>query len=244
MISASTRRASTRRASTRRAGRGLSKAQLEAIEQRKQWAKFGACSTIPPGTIEPGITWRSSDEVFIEWTTDTGDEDETNDNDEKDKKVDFRALAARQVRAQLRSERFHQRLQQRKTNGAAASDTNGLSARLTRPGSSSEGKYVPPFRRHGANFSVPLDTAEAKVETKAEVKISNLSLDATHADVEELCGVFGHVKRIVFSRDKLRPGYHRGIVYVTFDRQVHADKCIAMLDGHGYDHLILSVSKP
>lgn len=227
---------------SRRTTSQLSGAQFAAITERKNWAKFGACAGNATGP-EPGITWQSSDDVYIEWTIKYHDHGDSADKDAKDEwdDVDFKQLAARQVQAQLRSERFHQRLQQRKSNVNPSSSSIFHTPHrtiTTQPTAATKGKYVPPFKRRG-DTSV---TTVYKKELVPEVKITNLSLNATHADVEELCTVFGPVKRVVFSRDK-RTGAHRGIVYVTFEAQAHADKCIKMLDGHGYDHLILAVEK-
>ena len=51
-----------------------------------------------------------------------------------------------------------------------------------------------------------------------EMQLGNLPLDATKADVEELCSYFGRLRRVTVPSDRYNPSQNRGIAYVTFVR--------------------------
>lgn len=190
------------------------------VQHRRKWRKFGACADLISGgeDSESGITRRSDQDIFIQWTCTTDEHDHDADAlTEQNDDLDLKRKAAQQVEAELRVQRLRQRLAARKSEASHHSSS---------PTFASISKYLPPARRH---------------RKTNEVKISNLSLQASEADVEELCTVFGPITRIHVSRDRIS-GMPKGHAYVTFASEIHAEKCVRLLDRYGYDHLILSVT--
>lgn len=234
---------------------------------RRKWARFGICAELGRSE-EPSVTSIAKDEIFIEWVhhedDDGGDDACSEEGATKvDRTPDFKKLAARQVKAQLKSERLHLRLEERKKGlrPTRASDTFDTSSHEvakpslirdlarrsqteTSSSSSRKERYVPPALRVGCTSKTSYEQLPAERERySGEVKIGNLSVNAAEADVEELCRTFGPVKRVYMKRNR-RTGENQGVAYVTFERPIHAEKCIRLLNGYGYDHLILSVAWP
>lgn len=73
------------------------------------------------------------------------------------------------------------------------------------------------------------------------VRITNLPEDTEHVEIMELVGQFGHVNGIYMVR-KQTSGVFVGNVYVFFADIKDAQQAIDVLDGFGYDNMILSVS--
>ncbi|EDW67523.1 eukaryotic translation initiation factor 3 subunit G-2 [Drosophila novamexicana] len=99
------------------------------------------------------------------------------------------------------------------------------------------GKYVPPFLKDGAKGRERDDSSA--------VRISNLSESMTEDDLEELVKKIGPYTKMYLAREK-NSGLCKGFAYVHFKYRKDAAEAIEILNGHGYDHLILSVewSKP
>lgn len=188
-----------------------------SVQQRLKWAKFGACADDKSGheDSESGVTRRSDQDVFIQWTCTPDGPDHA--STEQDDELALKRKAAQQVEAELRLQRLRERLAARKSKAPP---------QISSPTFASGSKYLPPARRH---------------RRTNEVKITNLSLQASEADVEELCKVFGPITRIHVSRHRYT-GMAKGHAYVTFASEIHAEKCVRLLDRYGYDHLILSVA--
>lgn len=72
------------------------------------------------------------------------------------------------------------------------------------------------------------------------VKISNLSIYATEGDVRHLLSKYSGVHRVKIATDR-NTGVSRGYAFITFMHKSSADACIAELNGHGYDNLMLQV---
>jgi translation initiation factor 3 subunit G len=77
------------------------------------------------------------------------------------------------------------------------------------------------------------------------IRVSNLSESTTEADLEDLVKHFGPIHKLYLAKDKIT-GQCKGFAYIHFKYRGDAAKAIQSLNGHGYDHLILSVdwSKP
>uniref|UniRef100_T1GMV5 RRM domain-containing protein n=1 Tax=Megaselia scalaris TaxID=36166 RepID=T1GMV5_MEGSC len=108
--------------------------------------------------------------------------------------------------------------------------------------SSKSGKYVPPFMKDMQKTGGP--SGRGRDDTSA-IRISNLSESMTEADLEELVKKFGQHNKMYLARDK-NTGLCKGFAYVHFKQRKDAAAAIELLNGHGYDHLILNVewSKP
>lgn len=99
-------------------------------------------------------------------------------------------------------------------------------------------KYIPPSMRDGGKRT---DTANMNRKDDATaIRISNLSESTTDPDLEELVRPFGPVAKIYLAKDK-QTGHCKGFAYIHFKFKTDAAKAITALNGHGYDHLILSV---
>ncbi|KDD72707.1 hypothetical protein H632_c2994p1, partial [Helicosporidium sp. ATCC 50920] len=72
------------------------------------------------------------------------------------------------------------------------------------------------------------------------LRVNNLSEDADEESLRKLFGKIGNTTRIFVARDR-ETGESRGFGFVTYSRYEDAARAIQVLDGHGYDNLILSV---
>lgn len=105
------------------------------------------------------------------------------------------------------------------------------------------GKYIPPCMKDtakGAAFA-----AARGRDDSTNIRISNLSESMVEADLEELVKKVGPHQKMYLARDRVT-GLCKGFAYVTFKLRKDAARAIQLLNGHGYDHLILNVewSKP
>ena len=222
----------------------------KTVAARKQWKKFGDCENKPPG-LEKGISAVSLDEFFIEWIS---PEDGADDEDEE---IDLDKMADRDIQTRLKMERFNRRKEERRLGVANWAQAMSIKATASDPnatqapgvggvdtGSSGPTKYQPPAKRGG---SAALSAGESMYsrDDSATVRISNVSRNTSEADLEELCKVFGSIRRIFLSRDR-DTGESKGFAFVAYHNTSDAKKCIERLNGYGYDHLILQVewSKP
>lgn len=105
---------------------------------------------------------------------------------------------------------------------------------------SKPGRYVPP----GLKDQKGMTMLRGRDDGSA-IRISNLSELMVEADLEELVKKFGPHTKMFLARDK-STGFCKGFAYVHFKFRRDAEKAIEALNGHGYDHLILSAewSKP
>ncbi|KAI8873215.1 translation initiation factor 3, RNA-binding subunit [Ramicandelaber brevisporus] len=103
-------------------------------------------------------------------------------------------------------------------------------------------RYVPPHLRSGAaGAGAPDDSPYGKRNKDNDVRISNLSDDVTEDDIRALCRPFGEVVRVFVPKGRTT-GLGRGFAFVTFADRSIAERCIARLDGHGYDSRIIRAS--
>ena len=117
--------------------------------------------------------------------------------------------------------------------GAGAGSLAALAART--PGA---GGYVPPSMR---NADGSRNTEMAQRDDSCTVRVSNLSEDVKDSDLRELFRRFGAIQRIYLAKDR-ETHQSRGFAFINFYAREDAAKAIEKLDGHGYDHLILSVT--
>ena len=88
---------------------------------------------------------------------------------------------------------------------------------------------------------VHVGTAEAGGgPSPPQVRVSNLSEDVKDSDLRELFRRFGAIQRIYLAKDRDTRA-SRGFAFINFFDRGDAQRAIDKLDGHGYDHLILSV---
>lgn len=224
----------------------------KAVAARKMWKKFGDCANAGPG-LERGISTVSIDEIHVEWIQ-REDGPEAGDEEE----ADFASMAAKDIQSKLKMERFKRRQEERRLGVANWAQMMSMQAAAQDPysgvgpgiadgaggGAGGGSKYQPPAKRGG---SAALSQGESMYsrDDSATVRISNVSKGTTEADLEELCKVFGSIRRIFLSRDR-ETGESKGFAFVAYHSVADASRCIGRLNGYGYDHLILQVewSKP
>lgn len=74
------------------------------------------------------------------------------------------------------------------------------------------------------------------------LRVSNISEDTKEADLQELFEPFGSIYRIYLAKDK-DTMQSRGFAFVSFNHRGDAEQAMKRLQGYGYDHLILKVSR-
>ena len=74
----------------------------------------------------------------------------------------------------------------------------------------------------------------------ATLRVTNISEDTSEQDLRELFSRFGHIQRIYLAKDK-ETFRSRGFAFITFHSRKEAAKAMEMLQGYGYDHLILQI---
>lgn len=95
-----------------------------------------------------------------------------------------------------------------------------------------DSKYVAP-RRNGQGGRFQTDEVPA-------IRVSNISPAATQDDLQQLFEKFGRIQRIHLGRDR-RTNESRGFAFINYQCREDGQKAIDVMNGHGYDHLILSV---
>ena len=105
-------------------------------------------------------------------------------------------------------------------------------------------KYVPPSMRDGGNKRGDSMQLQRRDDTTA-IRISNLSESTTDGDLEDLVKGFGAIQKLYLAKEK-NTNVCKGFAYVHYKSRAEAARAIQVLNGYGYDHLILSVdwSKP
>ncbi|KAK3829242.1 MAG: eukaryotic translation initiation factor 3 subunit G-domain-containing protein [Benniella sp.] len=109
----------------------------------------------------------------------------------------------------------------------------------------STGKYVAPHMRPSASRGGDRgggdrDMIRERREDQPTLRVTNLSEDATDADIMDLFDRFGHVSRVFLARDR-ETGICKGFAFVSFTSREDAQRALEMIDGRGYDNLILRV---
>lgn len=116
----------------------------------------------------------------------------------------------------------------------------GLAALAARTGGGGASSgYVPPSMRN-ADGSRNTEIV-AQRDDSCTVRVANLSEEVKDSDLRELFRRFGGIQRIYLAKDK-ETHQSRGFAFINFYNKEDAQVAINALDGHGYDHLILSVS--
>lgn len=209
-----------------------------AVEERRQWSKFGKCEGMAPGP-EENITTQVKDDLHLNLTGED-DEDETGD--------DILGQIARIKQGTTAWKRKSQRnAEEPELKGPAAalraSKERREAAGAAAPGmtaggdSGAQAAYVAPWRKRtggGAGLSM-----QAR-DDSCTLRVSNLSEDTTDQDLQELFRPFGHTTRIYLAKDR-NTGLSRGFAFVTYSLRSDAERALDKLDGHGYANLILSV---
>lgn len=201
----------------------------KTVAKRRTWAKFGDSKDDKPGPNSQ--TTMVSEEIFMQFLN-SKEEEKTNEN----------LLDPTKNIAKCRicnGEHWSVNCPYKGT----AMDTQLMETKATPSTSDApkSGKYVPPFMKDSQKGGPGM---RGRDDTAA-IRISNLSESMTEADLEELVKKIGPQNKMYLARDKIT-GLCKGFAYVHFKQRKDAAAAIEILNGHGYDHLILNVewSKP
>eukprot|EP01039_Chlorochromonas_danica_P006558 gene6558-7235_t len=90
-----------------------------------------------------------------------------------------------------------------------------------------------------ANFISKQAERNLQHNTETTLRVSNLTKLATEDDLRDLFGRFGRIYRIYLPRDieKVPKGY----AYIAFELRKDAEEAMRVLQGYGYDHLIIKI---
>jgi len=120
-------------------------------------------------------------------------------------------------------------------SGKPASSLEALAA-----GAATSNRYVPPSMRN-ADGSIKDRRDFQERDDTTTVRVSNLSDDVTDQDLRDLFRRMGPIQRVYLAKDR-ETGLSRGFAFVNYYNREDAQAAIDKLNGHGYDHLILSVT--
>ncbi|OMO53021.1 hypothetical protein CCACVL1_28940 [Corchorus capsularis] len=213
--------------------------EYKRVAERRSWAKFGDAVDEDVGSR---LTVVSTEDVFLERPRVAGEEELELKAKTEEKKGGFLMVCRT---CGKKGDHFTAKCPYKDLIGASSNNhdqrpsssdgTVASSSKATGGGGGST--YVPPNQRQGAKLS-GADMKRRNEENS--IRVSNLSEDAQESDLRELFSPFGQITRVYVAPDR-NTGLNRGFAFISFARKEDAEKAINMLDGYGYDSLILKV---
>ncbi|ROT84476.1 eukaryotic translation initiation factor 3 subunit G isoform X1 [Penaeus vannamei] len=217
------------------------------IAERKTWRKYGLSKNDKPGP-NPATTITAED-VFMHFLSNK--DEEQNEQEEIKKKLLDQQKG--QVKCRLCKEDhwtkqcpYKDKLEPLRSSllgeEAAEEETPAQATPAEKPkiGGVTQGKYIPPSMRDGGSKKGESMMSSRGRDETATVRVTNLSENTREQDLQDLFRPFGDISRIFLAKDK-NTGQSKGFAFINFKRREDAAKAIQVLNGYGYDHLILSV---
>ncbi|KAI9590769.1 hypothetical protein GQX74_008936 [Glossina fuscipes] len=204
----------------------------KTVAKRRTWTKFGESKNDKPGPNSQ--TTMVAEEIFMQFLNIKEEEKTADPLLDPTKNIAKCRICNGEhwsVNCPYKGTAMDTNLMEKKASAAAAAATEA-----PKPG-----KYVPPFLKDNQKSGMGM---RGRDDTAA-IRISNLSESMTEQDLEELIKRIGQHTKMYLARDK-NTGICKGFAYVHFRHRQDAAAAIEILNGHGYDHLILSAewSKP
>jgi len=206
--------------------------KLKCVEERKGWTTFG----IEEEHLAANESMSEAEEC--EW------EDLLEDKKVEEKPVEKRDFEAIKCRF-CGGSHFSHECPKKVPDGAAEASAPEAAKPAERP--SAAAAAAAPAAGEKYSFKQRLGLTSSRSEGGSsdrsegfQVRVSNLSENARERDVVDLFGRFGKIKRcfVKMNYDNTKSS---GFAFVTFETKEQADRAVANLNGHPYDHLILSV---
>ncbi|XP_017113699.1 eukaryotic translation initiation factor 3 subunit G-2 [Drosophila elegans] len=211
----------------------------KAVARRRSWVKFGDSRSDKPGPNSQ--TTMASEEIFMQFIGSKEFEQSHEVQLDVGKNIAKCRICNGEhwsVNCPYKGTSMDSKtMMESKANAAAAAAVSDLTK---------TGKYVPPFMKDGGGGGGASGKGWGRErDDSSAVRISNLSESMTEADLEELVKKIGPHTKMYLAREK-STGLCKGFAYVHFKFRQDAAAAIEVLNGHGYDHLILCVewSKP
>ncbi|KAL8293438.1 hypothetical protein RQP46_000139 [Phenoliferia psychrophenolica] len=229
---------------TRKIKRTLVKQTVNhAVAERMGWAKFGAerGHKAGPDTATTVI----GENVRLKLQAGGQKKDEV----EEDENAALRAkLASKKITCRLcQGDHYTTRCPYKETLGGVlgdSADAEGAGGDMDTTGQSASdirangGKYVPVHMRAGTKGAGESMNNRNRDDLPT-LRVTNLSEDATDADLWELFARFGKINRIYLGKDQ-DTGLCKGFAFVSFESKAEAEKAMGKINGLPYDHLILA----
>ncbi|KAL3898694.1 MAG: hypothetical protein SGPRY_012787 [Prymnesium sp.] len=225
----------------------------KTVLARRKWAKFGDEAGKPAGYhgkgfTDSGITNLDANEQMLDMTPKARAAEENNESAQRAfEKMNIGTFEA--WRPKNRDGGVSAAKEWAEANGIAPREDDNFGSMggrgeggssLAQLAAGTGGKsYVPPGMRN-ADGTRNTELAGQR-DDSCTVRVSNLSEDVKDSDLRELFRRFGPIQRIYLAKDR-ETHQSRGFAFINFVNRQDAQSAISKLDGHGYAHLILSVS--
>ncbi|XP_052220917.1 eukaryotic translation initiation factor 3 subunit G-like [Dreissena polymorpha] len=224
----------------------------KSIARRKNWRKFGAAESDPPGP-NPSNTIVQVEEINMQIILNKESKNQDQAEEDPLSKLKSQKLVSCRI---CKGDHWTTKCPYKDTLAPIQESLEGgdkkkqddpgtpvgggsSSTPASGGGSKPGGKYVPPSMRDGASKGRG-ETMKSARDESATIRVTNLSEDTRESDLQELFRPFGPIQRIYLAKDK-NTGQSKGFAFINFHRREDAARAIAGVSGFGYDHLILNV---